>query len=95
MVLLDSIFLSCGMTMNNPRYVELLLDKLRLHMVIHRSQSLCRTVAIATTRKVWQYSRKSNVKVMEWSRSSLDFHRIQHRRTETKDEVAKDQPLSA
>ena len=45
-------FLPPGMTMNDQKYIDLLKDKLELHMAIHKYKILCRMVHHATAPKL-------------------------------------------
>ena len=88
-------FLPCGTTMNDEKYVQLLSDKLQLHMQVHRCNIFMQDGASCHRSKlVTTFLKKKKVKVLNWHGNSPDLNPIENLWTVMKDKVAEKQPSS-
>ena len=89
-------FLPHGTTMNGPRYVELLEEKLKIHMAGHNCTVFmpdgapCHRSKVATI-----FLAKNKVKVLDWPGNSPDLNPIENLLTNLKDKVGERQLSSA
>ena len=89
-------FIPPNTTMNGPRYLELLKEKLKLHMDIHKCTIFmqdgtpCHRSKVAT-----DFLKKNNISMLEWPGNSPDLNPIENLWTIMKDKVADKQPSSA
>jgi len=72
-------FLPPGTTMNGPRYVELLAEKLKIHMAVHNCSIFmqdgapCHQLKVAKT-----FLAENQIKVLDWLGNSPDLNPIQN-----------------
>ena len=89
-------FLTPGTTMNGLNYVELLREKLTLHMAIHKTTIFMQDGAPCHRSKVVkEFLMKNRVKVLDWPGNSPDLNPIENLWSQMKDLVAEKQPPSA
>ena len=83
-------------TINGPTYVELLREKLKLHMHVHgctiflQDGALCHRSKVAT-----EFLRENKISVLEWPGNSPYLNPTENMQTIMKDNVAYKQPSSA
>ena len=89
-------FLPSGTTMNGEKYVQLLSDKLQLHMQVHRCNIFMQDGAPCHKSKlVMNFLKKKKVKVLDWTGNSPDLNNpIENLWMLIKDKVAEKQPSS-
>ena len=88
-------FIPPNTTMNGPRYVELLKEKLKLHMDIHKCTIFMQDGAPCHRPKVaTDFLKKNKISVLEWPGNSPDLNPIDNLWTIMKDKVADKQPSS-
>ena len=81
----------CGTTMIGPQCIELLSNKLKMHMYIHTCTTFLRKGASCQrTKVVTNFFAKSNVKALECPGYNLNL--IENLWTEIQDKVAEKQP---
>ena len=89
-------FLTPGTTMNGQKYVELLKDKLEMHMEIHNCTTFMHDGAPCHRSKiVTEFLRKQKIKTLDWPGNSPDMNPIENLWHLMKDKVAEKQPTSA
>ena len=89
------LFLPSGTTMNGEKYVQLLSDKLQLHMQVHRCNIFMQDGApYHRSKLVTIFLKKKKVKVLDWSKNSPDLNPIENLWAVIKDKVAEKQPSS-
>ena len=83
--------------MDGQKYVEMLSEKLKLHMHVYKSKifRLCRTAHLANVFKSQKAFWKSNIELLDWPGNSLDLNQIENLWTNMKNKVSEKQPLSA
>ena len=82
--------------MNGLNYVELLREKLTLHMAIHKTTIFMQDGAPCHRSKVVkEFLMKNRVKVLDWPGNSPDLNPIENLWSQMKDLVAEKQPPSA
>ena len=78
-------FLPVGVTMNDSRYVNLLREKLQLHMAVHHCSVFMRDCASCQRSKVVQsFLDQQRVNMLEWPRNSSDLNPIENLRSTMK-----------
>ena len=88
-------FLPSGTTINGEKYVQLLSDKLQLHMQVHRCNIFMQDGAPCHRSKlVTSFLKKKEVKVLDWPGNSPDHNQIENLWRVMKDKVVEKQPLS-
>ena len=81
--------------MNGEKYVQLLSDKLQLHMQVLRYNIFMQDGAPCHRSKlVTIFLKKKKVKVLDWPGNSPDLNPIEHLWAVIKDKVAEKQPSS-
>ena len=87
-------FLPSGTTMNSKKYVQLLSDKLQLHMQVHRCNIFMQDGAPCHRSKMVTNFLKKKMKVLDWPGNSPDLNPIENLWTVMKDKVAEKHPSS-
>ena len=86
-------FLPKGTTMNGARYLELLKDKLKLHMTVYRCTTFMQDGAPCNRSKVVSdYLKK--IKTIDWPGNSPDLNPVENLGSLLKDRVVDRQPTS-
>ena len=89
-------FLPNGTTMNGQKYVDLLKDKLELHMNVHNCKIFMQDGAPCHRSKiVSEFLKEKKIKVLEWPGNSPDLNPIENLWEVLKNKVADKQPSSA
>ena len=89
-------FLSPGTTTNGPRYVELLAEKLKIHMAVHSCTIFMQDGAPCHRSKVaMTFLAENGIKVLDWPVNSPDLNPIENLWTNMKNKVAEKHPSSA
>ena len=74
-----SFFLPSGTTINGEKYVQLLSDKLQLHMQVHRCNIFMQEGAPCHRSKlVTNFLKNKKVKVLDWPGNSSDLNPIEN-----------------
>lgn len=88
-------FLEKNCTMNGERYLNLLKDKLNLHMGVHGTSIFMHDGAPCHRSKiVSEFLKRNNITVLEWPGNSPDLNPIENLWCQLKDKVAEKQPSS-
>ena len=93
---LDSFFLPVGMTMNAQQYLDLLKNKLKLHMTIHNCSVFMQDGAPCHRAKiVTQFLKSKKIHLLDWPGNSPDLNPIENLWKVLKDKVSERQPTNA
>ena len=88
-------FLPPGTIINGPKYVQMLSEKLKLHLQVHNCQIFMEDSAPCHRSKVAKnFLDSNNIDLLEWLRNSPDLNPIENLWTNMKNEVSEKQPLS-
>ena len=88
-------FLPPGTTMNGPKYVQMLSEKLKLHLQVHNCQIFMQDGTPCHCSKVTKnFLNSNNVNLLEWPGNSPDLNPIENLWTNIKNKVSEKQPLS-
>ena len=89
-------FLPSGTTINCLRYVELLAEKLKIHMAVHSCTIFMQNGAPCHRSKVARtFLAENRIKVLDWPSNSPDLNPIENPWTNMKNKVAEKHPPSA
>ena len=82
--------------MNGARYLEMLQEKLQLHMVVHKCTTFMQDGAPCHGSKiVSEFLKKKKIKTIDWPGNSPDLNPIENVWSLLKNKVADRQPTSA
>ena len=88
-------FLPLGMTMNGQKYVDLLKDKLELHMAIHKCKIFMQDGTPCHRSKiVTQFLKSKKIQILDWPGNSPDLNPIENLWTVLKEKVSEKQPTN-
>ena len=91
----ELFFLPPQTTMNGQKYIDLLKDKLELHMAIHKCKILMQDGAPCHRSKiVTQFLKSKKIQILHWPRNSPDLNPIENLWTVLKDKVYEKQPTN-
>lgn len=86
-------FLPKGTTMNGARYVEVLKQKLQLHMTVHNCEIFMQDGAPCHRSKIVnEFLKQKKIKTLDWPGNSADLNPIENLWSSLKDKVADRQP---
>ena len=89
-------FLPPGTTMNGSRYIELLAEKLEIHMAVHNYTIYMQDGAPCHRSKVARtFLDENQIKVLDWPGNSSDLNPIENLGTNMKNKVTEKHPSSA
>ena len=89
-------FLPNGMTMNGQKYIDLLKDKLKLHMNVHNCNIFMQDgTPYHRSKIVSEFLKEKKIKVLNWPGNSPDLNPIENLWEVLKNKVADKQPSSA
>jgi len=81
--------------MNGKKYLELMKEKLKLHMAVHNCKIFMHNGAPCHRAKiVTDFLKAKNIKLLEWPENSPDLNPIENFWTELKNRVAEKHPTS-
>ena len=93
---LDSFFLLPGTTMNGQKYLDLLKNKLELHMAVHKCSVFMQDGAPCHRAKiVAQFLKAQKINILDWPGNSSDLNPIENLWTILKNKVSERQPTNA
>jgi len=81
-------------TMNGKKYLELMKEKLELHMAVHNCKIFMHDRAPCHRAKIVRLSQDKKYQVMEWPGNSPDLNPIENFWTELKNRVAEKHPTN-
>ena len=88
-------FLPPGTTINGPKYVQILSEKLKLHLQVYNCQLFMQDGAPCHRSKVAKnFLDNNNIYLLEWPGNSRDLNPIENLWTDMKNKVSEKQPLS-
>ena len=91
----ELFFLPPGTTMNGQKYVDLLKDKLELHMATHKCKIFMQNGAPCHRSKiVTQFFKSKKIQILDWSGNSPDLNLTDNLWTVSKDKVSEKQPIN-
>ena len=81
--------------MNGQKYIDLLKDKLELHMAIHKCKIFMQEGAPCHCSKiVTQFLKSKKIQILDWLGNSPDLNNIKNLWTVLKDKVSEKQPTN-
>ena len=80
--------------MNGPKYVQMLSEKLKLHLQVHNCQMFMQDGAPCHRSKVAKNFLDSNIDLLEWPGNSPDLNPIENLCTNMKNKVSEKRSLS-
>ena len=88
-------FLPPKTTMNGPKYVQMLLEKLKLHLQVHNCQIFMQDGTPCHHSKVAKnFLDSNNINLLKWPGNSPNLNPIKNLWTNMKNKVSEKQPLS-
>ena len=88
-------FLPPGTTMNGPKYMQMLSEKLKLHLQVHNCQIFMQDGAPCHCSKVAKnFLDSNNINLLKCPGNSLDLNPIENSWTNMKNKVSEKQSLS-
>jgi len=88
-------FLPPGTTMNGQKYVDLLKEKLEVHMAIHKCNTFMHDGAPCHRSKiVTQFLKSKKIQILDWPGNSPDLNPIENLWTVLKDKVSEKHPAN-
>ena len=88
-------FLPPGTTINGPKYVQMLSEKLKLYLQVHNCQIFMQDGAPCHRSKVAKnFLDSNNIDLLEWPGNSPDLNPIENLWSNMKNKMSEKQPLS-